>query len=97
MGGMNLFTSLGVNMEFNQNTGLNKEEFNYFKNEIYLRKKYSNLFPYVKAAFDSAIDLSPENFEEILGRISRTSARFSNNVHSGLAASTERDFHDSKD
>ena len=42
---MNLFTSLGVNMEFNQNTGLNKEEFNYFKNEIYLRKKYSNLFP----------------------------------------------------
>ena len=97
MGGMNLFTSLGVNMEFNQNTGLNKEEFNYFKNEIYLRKKYSNLFPYAKAVFDSAIDLSPENFEEILGRISRTSARFSNNVHSGLAASTERDFHDSKD
>ena len=69
---------------------MTKEEFDFFKNDIALRKKFSNLYPFVKMIYDEVVDVMPETDWMLLGRLNKTNAKYSKNVTVDLSDGTMR-------
>ncbi len=56
---------------------MTKEEFDFFKNEIVLRRKFSSLYPFVKSVYGEITAIMPEMDRMILDRLNKTNAKFS--------------------
>ncbi len=55
---------------------LTDEEFSFFKNELAMRRRFGNYYPYVKLMFDKMVELSPDTKQDILERLKKATAKF---------------------